>query len=63
MLIQMADILNRIIAGSIHLKNIEGVILVCLIAFFLGDGRELIYAIYIPLDFLLDLGTLVFYLV
>jgi len=35
----------------------------CLIAFFLVDGRELIYAIYIPLDFLLDLGTLVFYLV
>ena len=35
----------------------------CLIAFNLGDGRELIYAIYIPLDFFLDWGTLVFYLV
>ena len=34
----------------------------CFIAYFLIDGRQLVYTLYIPLDFLFNFGKVSFYL-
>ena len=36
-------------------------VVACLIAYLVVDGRELVYALYIPLDLLFQIGKAIFY--